>query len=364
MASTPHALMAGGGTAGHVFPGVAVADELRRRGWRVGWAGRAGGMEERLVAGRDLDFHSLAAQAVVGRGPLARARALLTLAGSAVAARRLVRRLDVRVVLGTGGYVSAPAVLGARLAGRPVVLLEPNARAGAANRMLSRWSRAAAIAYEAARPDFRCPVHLTGVPVRPEFFDLPAPPAGESRVLVLGGSQGALKVNLLLPEIFERLAARHPRLAVVHQVGRHADATRAAYARRELGAATVEIVPFIDDVAGAMARCDLVVSRAGAVTLAEICAARRPAVLIPLALAAGHQRDNARALVDAGGAVMIEESGPPDEIAGTIGRLLGDAPGRAAMSAALGSLAHPDAASRIADLLIAATRGAGGRNTG
>ncbi len=362
MASKPHALMAGGGTAGHVFPGVAVAVELERRGWRVSWAGCAGGMEERLVASRDLPFHPLAARAVVGRGPLARVKALLTLGASAVAARRLVRRLDVRVVLGTGGYVSAPAVLGARLAGRPAVLLEPNARAGAANRLLSRWAQAAAIAYEAAGRDFRCPTHLTGVPVRPEFFELAAPATGGSRVLVLGGSQGALNVNLLLPAVFELLAARYPHLAVTHQVGRHADATREAYASRELGAATLEIVPFIEDVAGAMAGAELVLSRAGAVTVAEICAARRPAVLMPLALAAGHQRDNARALVDAGGAVIVDEASPPAEIAATIDRLLGDPPGRAAMSAALGKLARPDAAPRIADLVVAAaTAGRGSR---
>lgn len=349
-----HVLMAGGGTAGHVFPGLAVASELEGRGFSVSWAGREDEMEARLVAGNGLEFHPLPARAVVGRGPMAKSAALWTLARSALAARRLVRRLDARVVFGTGGYVSAPAVIGARLAGRPVVLLEPNARAGAANRALSRWSTAAAIAYESAAGDFRCPVHLTGVPVRPEFFDPSDPPRDMPRVLVLGGSQGALKLNLLLPAVFERLVAELPELRVLHQVGRHHEATRAAYGERNLAERGIEIVSFIDDVAGAMASANLIVSRAGAVTLAEICAAGRAAVLIPLALAGAHQRDNARALVDAGGAVMVDETAPVGETTALIGSLLADRERLERMGGALSGLARHDAAARIADLLVAA----------
>lgn len=356
MASTQHVLMAGGGTAGHVFPGVAVAAELADRGWRVSWAGRAGEMEERLVAGRGLEFHPLAARAVVGRGPVAKLGALWTLGRSALAARRLVNRLDSRAILGTGGYVSAPAVLGARWAGRPVVLLEPNARAGAANRSLSRWCSAAAIAYPSATRDFRCPVHLSGVPVRPEFFQISPAPSERSRLLVLGGSQGALKLNLQLPAVFTLLARQLPGLEIEHQVGRHEDATRGAYAEVDLSGASVEIVPFIDDVAGAMARASLVISRAGAVTVAEICAAGRPAVLIPLALAGAHQRDNAQALVDAGGAAILEEATPAEQSAALLGGLLGDRARLAEMGSALGGLARPDAAGRIADLLVAAAK--------
>lgn len=351
-----HVLMAGGGTGGHVFPGFAVASELERRGWSVSWVGRQGEMEERLVSERGLDFHPLPARAVVGRGPLAKLSALGTLLGSALAARRLIRRAGVGVVLGTGGYVSAPAVVGARLAGCPRVLLEPNARAGAANRWLSRWSQAAALAYPAAREDFRCPSHLTGVPVRPEFFELPEAPKAP-RVLVLGGSQGALKLNVSLPDAFERLAREVPELEIVHQVGRHEERTRAEYARRDLGSAKHRIVPFIDDVARAMGDATLIVSRAGAVTLAEICAAARPAVLIPLSLAAGHQRDNARALVEAGGAIMLDEETSPEEIAGALARLLTDAGRRSEMSVALSALARRDAAARIADLLVSTAAG-------
>ena len=360
MASTPHALMAGGGTGGHVFPGLAVARELSELGWRVSWTGRAGEMEERLATSAGVDFHPLPARAVVGRGPAAKAAALWTLARSALAARRLLRRLRIGVVLGTGGYVSVPAVLGARLAGRPALLLEPNGRAGAANRSMSRWARGAAVAYEAARADFRCPTHLTGVPVRPEFFTID-PPAGDGlRVLVLGGSQGALKLNLLLPAAFDRLATEQPELRVVHQVGRHEEATRQAYAETGMPSSSVEIEQFIDDVAAAMGRADLIVSRAGAVTLAEICAAGRPALLIPLVLAGGHQRDNAQALVDAGGALMLEESAPVAEAVAALRPLLSDERRRREMGSALGGLARRDAARRIADLMVATAPGGWG----
>lgn len=347
-------LLAGGGTAGHVFPGLAVAAELSRRGWRVSWAGRSGGMEEGLVRDRGLDFHALPAAAVIGQGALSRARALGTLASSALKARSLVRRLDARVVLGTGGYVAAPACIGARLAGRPALLLEPNARAGAANRWLSRWARGAAVAYPGTGDDFHCPTHLTGVPVRDEFFAVGERPSGASpRLLVLGGSQGALQLNRLLPEAFERLAPIFPRLSVVHQVGRaHVDVTREAYAARDLGTIEVEIVPFLDDVAGAMSAADLVVSRAGAVTLAEICAAGRPAILIPLAIAGGHQAANAAGLEEAGGALLLAgERANAEELTAALSGLLADEDRRREMGRALRRLACDDAASRIADLV-------------
>jgi UDP-N-acetylglucosamine--N-acetylmuramyl-(pentapeptide) pyrophosphoryl-undecaprenol N-acetylglucosamine transferase len=352
MASTPHALIAGGGTAGHVFPGVAVARALEARGWRVSWIGRQASMEERLVEREEIEFHPLPAEAVVGKGPISKARALATLGWSAASARKLIRRLGARVVMGTGGYVSVPAAAGARLAGVPVVLLEPNARAGAANRTLSRWSKAAALAYDSARQDFRCPVNVTGTPVRPGFFAVGEPQESTPRVLILGGSQGALKLNMLLPEALATCAQRIPGLEVVHQVGRHEQTTRDVYSGLDLAGSSVEIVPFIEDVAGAMDTAQLVISRAGAVTLAEICAAGRPAVLFPLALAGAHQRQNAQALVDAGGAEMLDEaSATPGQVADLVGGLLGDSERRSGMSRALRGLASRNAAESIADLL-------------
>ena len=178
-------LFAGGGTGGHVFPALAVAEELVGRGWGVRFAGAAGGIEARLVAGRGWPFDALAARPLVGRGPLARLGALATLGRSAVGAARLIRRSGVGVVVGTGGYVSAPAVVGARLAGRPSLLVEPNAHAGVANRWLSRWAAGAAVAAPSAAAGLRCPSWVTGVPVRREFHlagERPAaPPHGGAR---------------------------------------------------------------------------------------------------------------------------------------------------------------------------------------
>jgi len=358
---TLHALVAGGGTGGHIFPGIAVAEELLRRGWRVSFVGSETGLEARLVPERGIPFHALPAKPLVGRGLAGKAGALSTVAGSSLAARKLVQKLGVDVVLGTGGYASAPAVLGARLAGRPVLLLEPNAKPGVANRWLSRWASAAAIGYPETARDLKCPCWLTGVPVRSAFFEVPAelpplPPLGAPRVLVLGGSQGAQQVNQALPEAVLRLSERLPNLRVIHQAGlRNVDETRAAYALAGLGEPRVEVVPFLDDVAGAMAASHLIVSRAGAMTLSEICASGRPSLLLPLTISLGHQIDNARMLVDAGAAEMLL---PDDIAAGKLTERLSEllaapeAPRRLAeMARSARSLARPRAVAEIADRL-------------
>jgi UDP-N-acetylglucosamine--N-acetylmuramyl-(pentapeptide) pyrophosphoryl-undecaprenol N-acetylglucosamine transferase len=355
---TLHALVAGGGTGGHIFPGIAVAEELLRRGWRVSFVGSETGLEARLVPERGIPFHALPAKPLVGRGLAGKAGALSTVAGSSLAARRLVKKLGVHVVLGTGGYASAPAVLGARLAGRPVLLLEPNAKPGVANRWLSRWASAAAIGYPETARDLKCPCWLTGVPVRSAFFEVPAelPPFDAPRMLVLGGSQGAQQVNQALPEAVLRLSERLPNLRVIHQAGlRNVDETRAAYARAGLGEPRIEVVPFLDDVAGAMAASHLIVSRAGAMTLSEICASGRPSLLLPLTISLGHQIDNARMLVDAGAAEMLL---PDDIAAGKLTERLGEllaapeSPRRLAeMARSARSLARPRAVAEIADRL-------------
>jgi UDP-N-acetylglucosamine--N-acetylmuramyl-(pentapeptide) pyrophosphoryl-undecaprenol N-acetylglucosamine transferase len=350
-----HALLAGGGTGGHVFPALAVAEELLARGWRVSFAGTSSGLEARLVPERGIDFHVLPARPLLGRGPAARALALATLARSAVSAAGLIRRLGVTAVLGTGGYASAPAVVGGRLTRRPVLLLEPNARAGVANRWLSRFASAAAVGYAETALGLKCPATVTGVPVRAAFFAVPAF-SGDSappRLLVLGGSQGARQINRALPAAAALLLAGMPELRIVHQAGaRHLDETRAAYAAAGASPRQVQVVAFVDDVAGAMAACSLLVSRAGAITVAEICAAGRAALLAPLAIAKGHQQDNARLLAAAGGAeVLALPDLEPAPLAARLGALLGDGPRLAAMGRAARALARPDAAAAIAGLL-------------
>lgn len=351
-------LFAGGGSGGHVFPGLAVAEKLRLEGFEIAWAGSGRGPEGRLATARGIDFHALSSRPVLGQGLWGKARATAVILGAAWTARRLVRRLDARAVVGTGGYASAPAVLGARLAGRPVLLLEPNAAPGLANRVLARFAAEAVVAYEGT--PLGCPTVVTGVPVREEFFSVEEPAEGPPwRLLVLGGSQGARQLNELLPVALRELQARGLAVEVVHQAGeRHVAEARQAYAAAGLD--EVEVTPFIDDVAAAMGRAHLLISRAGAITLAEICAAGRPSLLVPLTIAAAHQVDNARRLVDADAATLIE----PDvldaaTLAETLASLLADAPRRHALGAAARGLARQDAADAIAARVVALTNSQG-----
>ncbi|MCG8459940.1 MAG: UDP-N-acetylglucosamine--N-acetylmuramyl-(pentapeptide) pyrophosphoryl-undecaprenol N-acetylglucosamine transferase [Holophagales bacterium] len=370
-ATSPCALVTGGGSGGHVFPGLAVAHELESRGWRVSWAGGRKGMERRLVTDRGLEYHALEARPLLGRGAVQKGMALANLAVSACRARGLLRRLGAQVVLGTGGFVSAPAAVGARFAGVPLLLLEPNAEPGLANRMLSRLAAEAAIAHDATAARLRCPSKVTGVPVRAEFFavDPELPPMPPLRILVLGGSQGARQLNELLPAALAGLPDSLGHVEVLHQAGeRHLDATAAAYATagprvavasespgggesRQGGPATIEVrpTPFLDDVAAAMAESHLVVSRAGAITLAELCAAGRPSLLVPLAIAGGHQRSNAESLARAGAAAVLPTAAEADELGRMLAALLGDRQELAAMAARARSLGRADAAGAIAD---------------
>lgn len=361
--STPvlHALLAGGGTGGHVFPALAVAEELGKRGWRVSFAGNETGLEALIVPERGIPFHALPAKPMVGRGLAGKVQSLATLTASGRAAAKLIRDLEVDVVLGTGGYVSAPAVVGARLAGRPILLLEPNARAGVANRWLSRWAAAAAIGYPETALDLKCPAWVTGVPVRERFFEVPAelPPLSPDtppRLLVLGGSQGAKQINEAMPEAAKRL----PGVRILHQAGaKNVEEARAAYARAGLED-QVEVVPFLDDVAGAMAESHLLVSRAGAITLAEICAAGRPSVLLPLSIAQGHQVDNARLLEDAGAAELLL-SDQLDRLGDRLVELLAAPATLQRMGRAARSLAKPRAVAEIADRMEYLGESFGGR---
>lgn len=348
-----HAVLSGGGTGGHVFPALAVATELEQRGWRVSYVGQASGIEARLVAAQGITFHDLPARPWLGRGPIGKGLALFTLVRSAWRARNLVRRLGARVVVGTGGYVAAPAVIGARLAARPALLVEPNAQVGLANRWLSRFATEAAVAYPETAAALRCPAQVTGVPVRPAIAAIAEglPPSPPLRLLVAGGSQGAVQLNRLVPLALARIAGALPRLAVCHQAGRaNLEATRAAYAEAALPGIEIEVVPFLDDMPRAIARSHLVVSRAGAITLAELCAAGRPSLLVPLALAGGHQRHNAERLVQGGAAEMLAgEEADAEHLADLLRRLLGNHGRLEAMAQAARRLGHRDAAARIAD---------------
>ncbi len=348
-----HLLLAGGGSGGHVFPALAVGDEVRRRGGRVSFVGSAHGMEARLVSGRDVPFTGLPARPVVGRGLTGKLQALTTLVGSSLRARRLIRRLEPSVVLATGGYVSVAPGIGARLAGCPLVLLEPNAHPGAANRLLARLARGACVAWPEVQ--LRGARWNTGVPVRRAFFETPAAlPSGPLRLLVLGGSQGSAQLNRLLPEALALVPEPPGGLRVLHQAGeRHADATRHAYQEQVGPSHQVTVVPFVADVASEMAEAHLVVSRAGAITLAELCAAGRGSILVPLTLAEGHQRANAEAMSRAGAARVFDASeSTAGALAVTVEKLFEQRGQLSEMAAAARRLARPRAAADITRHLV------------
>ncbi len=350
-AAAPLALVAGGGSGGHVFPGLAIADELGKRGWRVSWAGSRRGLEARLVGRHDLPFHPLPSRPLRGQGLAGKARAAAALAQGAWGAWRLVRREAARVVVGTGGYASAPAVLGARLAARPALIVEPNADAGMANRWLSRFASEAAVAYDETAGQLRCPARTTGVPIRDEFFAAgELPPAPPLRLLVLGGSQGARQLNELLPPALARLTPAGE-IVVVHQAGaKILDEARTAYAAAGLPSTVrVEVVSFLEDMPAAVRDAHLVISRGGAITLAEICASGRPSLLVPLGIAGGHQIDNARRLATAGAAEMLRPGAAGDDFHALLGTLLADRQRLGAMSRAARGLAREGAAAAIAD---------------
>ena len=349
-----HVMMTGGGSGGHVFPALAVAAVVRDRGGQVSFVGSDVGLESRLVPEQGIAFYSLPARPLVGQGWWRQFLSLIVLVVSAIRAWRLVGRLAPGVVLGTGGYVSAPPVLGARLSRRPIVLLEPNAVAGAANRLLSRWAVGACVGWEGGGEALRCPSWVTGVPVRREFFEVAdLRPEQPTQLLVVGGSQGAQQLNRLLPAALELAQERLGPLVVRHQAGvRHLEATKADYRRRDLGRIEVEVVEFIDGMPAAIAASHLVVSRAGAITCAELAAAGRPSVLVPLSLAEGHQDRNAAALEEAGAACrLVGDDATPDRLAAVLEELLTDPDRLRAMATAARGLARPDAAACIEERL-------------
>jgi UDP-N-acetylglucosamine--N-acetylmuramyl-(pentapeptide) pyrophosphoryl-undecaprenol N-acetylglucosamine transferase len=346
-------LIAAGGTGGHLFPGIAVADELRRRdpGRQVVFVGTPRGLESRLLprAGYPLELLPILPLNRVGLAQTV--RGLLALPRSLLLAVRLVRRARPGAVLGVGGYAGGPVTLVAALLGVRTVILEPNARPGFTNRVLRPFVRHAACAYEATRGAFGAKGVLTGNPVRGGFARLPErrhePPF---QLLAFGGSQGSSALNQALLLALPMLPGPD-RLRIVHQTGPRALAeVQTAY---QAVGRPAEVVAFLDDMEDRLGAADLVLSRSGATTCAELQAAGRAALLVPFAQAADdHQRVNARAMLEAGAALVLDESALSGETLADALRGLLDAPERlAAMGRAARRMARPDAAARVADLL-------------
>ncbi len=298
-------LIMAGGTGGHIFPGLAVADEMRAAGWDVVWMGARGGMEERLVPRHGYRTALIRARAARGKGLVQKLLLPANLLYSFWESARAIHRLKPSVVLGLGGYVAFPGGMMASLLNRPLALHEQNAIAGVTNRVLAQVSDKVMVAF----PDALKGAEWTGNPVRHEIAAMAPPEArfrgreGPLRILVVGGSLGAQALNEALPKAIA-LLPRKP--VVVHQAGeKHLDALKASYAAAGVEG---ELVAFIDDMARRYAEADLVVCRAGAMTIAELSAGGMASILVPFPHAVDdHQSANARFLADSGAAVLIQQ---------------------------------------------------------
>jgi UDP-N-acetylglucosamine--N-acetylmuramyl-(pentapeptide) pyrophosphoryl-undecaprenol N-acetylglucosamine transferase len=348
-------LMTAGGTGGHVYPALAVANELMDRGYRVEWVGTSRGLEHRVVPAAGITLHCLPVRGVRGKSSLHKLLGLGYLVLAAVQALWLVYRRAPACVVGMGGYVAGPAGVAAWLLRKPLLIHEQNAVAGTTNRMLAPLASRVVAAFAGAFADKVACVVL-GNPVRRQLLEAAAARhydyAGQRplRLLVLGGSLGAQPINEVMPPVVAVLNESAPQLEVWHQAGEaHAGLVERAYAA--VGQSAVRVAPFIEDMAAAYAWADLVICRAGALTVSELAVMGRPAILVPLPFAIDdHQTANARYLSGRGAAVLLRQSEMSAE--GLAASLRGylDVPGQlASMAQAAAAAATPDAAARVSD---------------
>jgi UDP-N-acetylglucosamine--N-acetylmuramyl-(pentapeptide) pyrophosphoryl-undecaprenol N-acetylglucosamine transferase len=351
-------LIAGGGTGGHVIPALAIARELRdAHGAEVRFAGTSRGLETRLVPEAGFSLDLVRSGQLKNVSLATRLRTAIDLPLGVVECIRLLRAFRPHVVAGVGGYASGPAMLAAILLRLPTLAFEPNAVPGLANRLVGRWVSAAAVNFAQTERYFRN-ARVTGIPVRAEFFAIaPKSAAVPSRLLVFGGSQGARILNEAMPKIAQRLLEQFANLEIVHQTGaRHAESTAEAYARAGLaGRQRVHVQPYLDQMPREFAAADLILCRSGASTMAELGAAGRASLLVPFALAADdHQRRNAEVFLQAGAACILTEAelGDPERLLNVLAVLLADPAGLRVMGERARTLARPDAAHKIASIIV------------
>ena len=349
-----HLVVMAAGTGGHVFPGLAVAREVQRRGWSVSWLGTRSGMENRLVPPSGIALDAIAFAGLRGKGVLGALTGGLRLLKAFWDCFRILRARDTSAVLGMGGYVCFPGGLMASLLGKPLVLVNADASLLLSTRVLLPVADAVAFGFDGPAVAKTLHAQVTGNPVRAEIESLPVPAErfrdrnGPLSLLVVGGSLGAKVLNDTVPAALARMSTdRRPR--VVHQSGvAHEQAVRASYTQLDVPA---EVLPFIDDMPARLAACDVIVCRAGAVTVSELCAAGVASVLVPLIVSTtAHQRDNALYMAERGAARHL----PQGEFnAETLADLLSslDRESLRAMAERARSLARPQAASRVADTI-------------
>lgn len=363
-------LVAGGGTGGHVFPGIALAEEVvtRHPGNDVVFIGTARGLEATVVPKAGFPIELIEVRGLKGKGIADTIRNLMLLPLALWQSFQILRRWRPDIVVGVGGYASGPVVLAAWLLRIPTAVQEQNAIAGFTNRVLGRVAQAAFTAFpEAARHFPRRKVYQLGNPIRRtlmENFMRPELRHDAPRLLVFGGSQGAHALNMRVVEALPHLADLRDKLAVTHQTGAR-DREQVEKGYRACGFEP-DVREFITDMSAAYAGADLIVCRAGATTLAELTVCRKPSILVPFPFAAdNHQVQNARSLVDAGAAVMIEEKDLTGErLAREIRAILSDPEQREKMARAAGRMGSPQAAKEITDVCTDLVRRRWGSPTG
>jgi UDP-N-acetylglucosamine--N-acetylmuramyl-(pentapeptide) pyrophosphoryl-undecaprenol N-acetylglucosamine transferase len=353
-------LIAGGGTGGHVFPALAIAREWMSRGKErdVVLVGTQRGIEMKLVPQAGLPLETLRVAGLKGKGGTTLVKNLAMLGPGLVDALRVARRHCPIAAFGVGGYAAGPMLLATWMRGIPNVIFEPNAEPGFTNRVLANLADRIAAGYDVSVRAWGEKARVTGCPVREEFFSIPQrKPQRPFRLLVTGGSQGALVINRAFVDAMDRLAARKNELCIVHQTGeRDYNAVRTAYARREYLA---EVVPFLTNMPERFAWADIIVCRAGAITAAEVAAAGRAAIFIPFGHATdSHQLRNAQEMARAGAGRLIPEPElTADRLTKEIFSLLDQPQEIERLSSAARTLARPNAARDIVNMIEEVARG-------
>jgi len=354
-------MIAAGGTGGHIFPGIAIAREFKRRepATEILFVGTPRGLESRIVPKQGFELELIQVGALKGVSLFQKIKSLAGLPLSFVAALRILRRFKPDVVVGVGGYSSGPTLLIASMIGIPTMPVEPNAMPGFTNRVLARHADAAALAFEDARKYFRGRTDVTGNPVRGDFATIQRKARGDKlSILVFGGSQGAHAINIAMAEALKLLKPHQERLSITHQTGEK-DYTMIESAYKEAGFADARVSPFIDDMAGQFERADLLICRSGATTAAEVAAAGKAAIFIPFPFATDdHQRKNAEAFERTGaGRMILQQELTPERLASEIIRLIGNMDEITTMEEASRRLGKPDSAERAVDLAVAVASG-------
>ena len=349
-------MIAAGGTGGHIYPGIAVANEIMRRdpSSEVLFVGTARGLETKIVPENGFQLALINSAGLKNVGLIGKIRGLMILPKSFVEARRLLREFRPAVVVGAGGYVSGPVLMMAVVMGVPTLVMDSNALPGFTNRRLAKFVDRAALTFQEAVPYFGKKGTVTGNPVRKEFFDVRPRErtGGATSVLIFGGSQGARAINNTMIGALDHLNGRRETMHIVHQTGEaDFEKVRSSYADR--GWESADVRPYISDMMTEFEKADILICRAGATTCAEIAAAGKAAIMVPLPTAADdHQRKNAEAMQNAGAAKMIiQDELTPEILAQTLTDMAGSPERINQMEAAAKKLARQDAAQATVDII-------------